>query len=254
MENLRYRIHKIIAKIIKWGHWKTLVDTCVALSTIVTLLVVFWTLQEMQIQRDRAYAPFIVIEDTQAHIAWKGISSDNSADTPVRENPLVKDGDAVNSIVISVNVRNIGVGVAKNIRITINSENLLYDMVETLNQKTRYDPPGYELFEDGGLYFDNWGVITSSQKVNIIEKLFLLPNNEESFPISLPPIYTDIIREFYVNSLDDMLGSYPLTVNVSYQDIQEKNYHIKIKLYVERLHLGYGNDGSGNATYKIRSK
>lgn len=61
-------IKKGIKCILEWKHWKTALETTVAISTIASLLVVFWTLQEMQIQRDRAYSPCIVIEDKQVPI------------------------------------------------------------------------------------------------------------------------------------------------------------------------------------------
>lgn len=35
-----------VGKFIKWKHWKTALDTAVALSTVVTLLVVFWTMKK----------------------------------------------------------------------------------------------------------------------------------------------------------------------------------------------------------------
>ena len=145
-------IIKGINKLFKWKYWKSALDTAVSVSTIATLLVVFWTLKEMQIQRERAYNPYIVVVDTQVHIDWDGIVSDDSVSTPAGKNPLIKDGDIVNPTVIIVNARNIGVGVAKRIHVTIDTEKLLYDMVDALNQNAQYNPSRYKLSEDGGTH------------------------------------------------------------------------------------------------------
>lgn len=71
-----------INQFFKWKHWKPALDTAVAVSTVATLLVVFWTLKEMQIQRDRAYSPFIIIEDMQVHIDWDKIALDDDVSIP----------------------------------------------------------------------------------------------------------------------------------------------------------------------------
>jgi len=140
---------KFFSAIYEWRHWKALLDTAVALSTVFTLIIVFWTLKEMQIQRDRAYAPFIIVENTQVHVAWSGYPSDG---TPVKKNPFINEDDIENSLFISLNIRNIGVEVAKNICISINIENLIYNMVDGLDKKTGYDTRRYKLLEDGDIF------------------------------------------------------------------------------------------------------
>lgn len=244
-----------IKQIFKWKHWKIALDTAVTITTVTTLLVVFLTLKEMQTQRDRAYSPFIIIEDTQVHIDWNGIASDDGVSMSVGENPLVKDGDIVNPMVVSVNAQNIGVGVAKQIHVTINTEKLLYDMIDALNKNTQYNPLRYKLNEDGGvLYLFKGTNSLGSSKITYSDKLYLLPNAEESFNIVIPPLFISVVEEFFVENLRELLENYPLTLNVSCQDIQEKDYPSEIRLFCEPLLLTYGTDGSGYATYKIKSK
>ena len=238
----------------KWKHWKNTLDTVVALSTVATLIVVLLTLNEMQIQRDKAYIPFIIVEDTQVHIEWDGTESDDGA-VPAGENPLVEDGDKVNPMTVPINARNIGVGVAKQIHITVNMEELLYEMVDALNQNAHYVQPHYKLNEDGGtLYFLKGNDSIGSNKTIYFDKLYLLPNAEESFSIGIPPLFIIVVREFFIENSHDLLKNYPLVFNVSCQDIQGKDYTSQIKLFFELSFLTNGSDGSGYATYNIKSK
>ncbi len=242
-------------KFIKWRYWKCALDTAVALSTIASMLLVFWTLKEMQIQRDRAYSPLIVIGDTRVHIDWNGITSDDGVSEHVDENPLVEDGDTVNPMMVSANARNIGVGVAKKIHITINIEKLLYEMVEDLNNNIQHESLRYKLLKDGEiLYLSNGTESLGSSQIMYLDKLYLLPNAEESFIMVIPPLLTSLVREFYIEGLQELLENYSFIVNVSYQDIQEKEYTTEIRMFFEPFISAHGSDGSGYATYQIKSK
>jgi hypothetical protein len=218
----------------RWKCWKTVLDTLVSLSTIVSLFIVYGTLREMQIQRDRAYSPLIIIEDTKVHINWDGIASDDGVSASVGINPLVKDGDVVNPVMVSVNARNIGVGAAKKIHVTINSEKLIYDMIETLNKNLKYESKKYELNKDGDiLYLFNGTNSLGANEIIYSDKPFLLPNAEENFTIGIPPLLNSIVKEFYVKGLQELIKNFPITLNVAYQDIQGKKYSSEIKLYYE---------------------
>jgi len=209
----------------------------------------------MQIQRDRAYSPLLVVEDTEVNIEWDGTNLEDCVSTTAKKNPFIKDDDIVNPIIVSVNARNIGVGVAKNIHVAINAESILYDMVDLLNHVTQYNPPCYELFSDGGvLYFNNGKAVVGSNRINYTDKLYLLPNAEESFSIAIPPLLLNVVREYYIEGKHDLLSNYLIVLNVFYQDIQGKDYNSEIRLYFETLYAAFDPTGSGVATFRIRSK
>ena len=240
---------------VKRINWRTVLDILVSLSTIVSLLVVYGTLREMQIQRDKAYSPLIVIEDTQVHIDWNGNAKDDLVSEPASINPLVKDGDVVNPIMVKVNALNIGIGVANKIQVTINLEELFYDMVEELNKNSHSDSLRYELNRDDNIlyFFDGTKSLGSNEKINSV-KLYLLPNAEENYTIGIPPLLNSIVKEFFVQGIQSSLKNYSFTLNVTYQDIQGKDYSSEIELYCEPLLSSYEADGSGYATYQIKSK
>lgn len=239
-----------IISFFKWKHWKAVLETSVAISTVATLFVVYWTLKEMQIQRDRTYSPFIIIEDTQVHIDWNEIEAGDHA--LVDKNPLVKEGETVNPVLVSVNVQNIGVGVATQIHTIIDAKKLLYDMVDALNQNIEHDSVQYKIHEDEGvLYFSNGGKTLGSGPITQTNRLYLLPNGEDSLIIGISPLFTMIVREFFIQDLGNMLEDYPLTLSISYQDVQGISYSSELTLLCEPVFLTYRGDGSGYATYKI---
>ncbi len=242
------KINTIIRK------WKIILNVLVSLSTIFSLILVFVTLREMQIQRDRAYTPLIVIEDTQVNIEWNGCGSDDGS-MPVGKNPLVKDANDVNPTMITVKASNIGVGVAKKIRVTINTEKLLYNMFDTLNKETQYNPIRYELNKDGDqfCYYDGTKNFIADI-ATYYEKNYLLPNAKEGFTIEISSVLTNIVKAFFIEGEGELLENYPITLKVSYQDIQGKDYTSEIKLILKEISLDYGSDGSGYATYQIKSK
>ena len=182
-----------------------ILGTVVALIAAVISLV---TLFEMKIQRNNAYMPTIVFETAQVNTDLGG----------AYEN-------------ITFSTRNIGVGVAKKITFTLDSSNFIR-WLELYNDMNPEDPYTYEIKGDV------FQVTMGGQKIGFStdyksEKLFLLPNAEESYEFALPAHYTIMLYEIYKHAENGAIDFPDLEIEVSYFDVQNVQYKETINLSVK---------------------
>jgi hypothetical protein len=224
---------------------KTAFEILVAISTIVSMVLVFFTLREMQIARDRSYAPKLVIEDKDVSIAW---SSSNETDSSSMANPYVSDDEMINPLSVRIKCYNIGVGVAQDIQLhfPVNNFENLFNYLETQFPNNDYK---YEQFGNMVWYTID-GVGFGIPATPNFSKVYLLPNAEETFEFGLS-FYLDIVREIYVKSGTGVLGIPNIQLIVSYKDIQGKLYEENILLGIENIIMGSDENGNGYATYRI---
>jgi hypothetical protein len=55
MSRSSYLAKKRLVSFFHWKHWKATLELFVAVSAIISMLLVYFTLREMQIERDNAY-------------------------------------------------------------------------------------------------------------------------------------------------------------------------------------------------------
>ena len=194
-----------------------ILGTVVALIAAIISLV---TLREMKIQRNNAYMPTIVFETAKVGTDATQFGIDFSDDT--YDN-------------ITFLTRNIGVGVAKKLTYALDSSNYVrwLEFYNTLNPE---DPYTYEIKGDV------FSVTMDGQKIGFPaketrEKLFLLPNAEESYNFVLPSEYTVLLYEIYKHAKTWELDIPDLEVEVSYSDVQNVQYKEIIRLSVRTFLL-----------------
>ena len=255
MSQSSYLAKKRLVAFFHWKHWKATLEAFVAVSAIISMLLVYFTLREMQIARDNAYAPCLIIEDSKVNIRWDG--SEAASQTKDEKNPYMSDGETENPLFVPFHVKNIGVGIAKNVHIEINVEKTMSGWVDLLN-KELVNKPGvytYTLKNDSGvLYFDNGSQPMGSNPEMVGEKLYLMANAADDLQCAFSPLMALCIKEFIVNGQSDLLSDNPIRVYISYQDVQGKNLSTELFLYVDMNFLTLAPDGSGYATYTIRVK
>lgn len=239
----------------RWKHWKAALEVFVAISTIISMLLVYLTLREMQIARDNAYAPCLIIEDSKVNIRWDG--SESAAQTKDEKNPLMSEGETENPLLVPFHVKNIGVGIARNVHMEINVENTMRGWVDLLNKElvNKSGVYPYKLKNDSGvLYFDNGCHPVGSNPIIVGEKLYLMANAADDLQCAFSPLMVLCINEFIINWKDELLSANPIRVYITYQDVQGKNLSTELFLYVDIDFLSRESDGSGYATYTIWAK
>ena len=182
-------VKKQLVTFFHWKHWKATLEAFVAVSAIISTLLVYFTLREMQIARDNTYAPCLIIEDSKVNIRWDGPGVVSQTKDEI--NPLMSDGETENPLVVPFHVKNIGIGIAKNVHIEINVESTMSRWVDLLNKKLINKPDicTYTFENDMGvLYFDNGSKRVGSSPEMVGEKLYLMANAADDLQCAFSPL------------------------------------------------------------------
>jgi len=205
-------------KCIKSNFKKLTVDNVINIIgqflTLLSLLFVFLTLKEMQIQRDRAYMPQIVA-DCKDNIELKWT---NQSDF------VYLNSDDQDFVQTYLDIYNIGVGIAKNIEFEWGDSNLS-DLNEIINNNTKdisVNLINQKLFvkssmkEFGGLELEKKDTLN-----------FLASSSEKSYKLKIPYAYLVCYKIMLIEQIKDIP---PLSLNISYKDIQGKSYKQSIHI------------------------
>lgn len=247
------RFFSKIKPLMKSEHFKTCVEGVVAIATIlatvaalVAVSIANDTLKEMQIERDHSYQPCLVFEDKQIDITW------GDQDVLAQKNPMVSPDETENPLGIKIKALNIGVGVAKNIKILFKMDTL--DKWITLLQKERPEKEYSHRISSEGLEVILDGKKTTYSTHVQSTKLYLLPNAEESFEVILPIEYSSVIHKIYEEfqiGRDDLA---PIETVIEFEDIQGKSYSQDVSFAVQTLFLTSDGKENGYASYRIIMK
>lgn len=216
-------------------------------ATMVSAIIVVFTLHEMQVQRNNAYMPDIIFETVTVNISWGEPEKLNATfiDTELETNPSS----------VHIPSRNIGVGVAKKITYSLDSSNYIsllsvYNELMPENQYTYNQNGNFLSIHDGN---GSMGFNANCQS----EKVFLLPAAEEAYDFVLPMQYTTLLQEIYSSChARPRRNPQPVNIpdiklNVSFEDVQGVKYSKTIPLAIEILFFAEDEDGNGMATYQI---
>jgi hypothetical protein len=210
----------------------------VAIATIISVILVGWTLKEMQIQRNNSYNSVIVFEPKDITVTTNSFNV-NTIDNYGGENLQF----------ITLPAYNVGVGAAHSIKITIDYEPIIYTLqqLQSVDTQTEYNWGGASAGEWSKLYiyFDKFE--GSIEKQVGISSDFLLPNAENSINLNLSPMLTLLYgklgeyREKMPNELD-------LPMTIEYIDVQGRMHIEKASLYAALIGIHEDNTGI-NDTY-----
>ena len=188
-------------------------DILGTLMALVATVISLVTLFEMKIQRNYAYMPVVVFETVEEEIDLKN-----------EDRAILRQG-------IALPARNIGVGVAKKITFKLEASNFArwLDAYNALYPENAYQ---YEV--DGGVVTilrdgKTLGFSTDYE----VDKVFLLPNAEESYEFVLPAEYKALLFEIYKNANTGIIDIPGLEIKVSYYDVQNVMYEETIHLSVK---------------------
>jgi len=178
--------------------------------TLISLLLIFFTLVEMQTQRNAAYMPYIVAEfNDTVKMSWNGIDGLSFSNAPEYDNihpPIYFD------------VYNIGDGIAKNVQFQWMDNNIV-----RLSEYINDNSTDFHVNLGGQMPRISAYGIEASGKVfeRNLNYSFLSTGNYEPYKINVPYNYLLCYKFMQVASLDE----YPeIHLKVSYEDIQGKAY------------------------------
>lgn len=248
------RLEQMFVQMIEWMRAKivsfSLKETIAILTnvaTIISVIVVLLTLREMQIERNNAYRPDIAFEPVSVHFIWgQHDTYDPSGYLP---NPFA-EGD-FNPHYLHIPVKNIGVGVAKNITYSIDGLSFV-ELLNYLNELS--DENNYTCDEvNGSLLIKNeqWQRVVSVSGHTRV--LYLLPNAEETHDFFVPDVYLQLLKEVYLSCEDEPHNIPDISINLSFEDVQGVQYTSKIFLSVS-TYFYWDDDGNGSSSCQISMK
>ena len=217
------------------------------LVTILSLLLVFFTLQEMQNARNAAYRPDIYISDSGFLVIW------NSEGKLVDDYPDHLPNFYTNYDSIPMfEMKNIGIGTAKQIEFNWNYKSNIQKLCEyhysinpQVDFKCSLNNHSIFLVIDGSpTQFGNW-----NDKISFP----FLHNEEHNQSLLFPYVYQMIIKDIYSKHLTNeeissIIPKIPnIEASISYSDIQGKHYYKKLNIICNTTLASVREDSSGYA-------
>jgi hypothetical protein len=192
----------------------------------------------MQIARNNAYRPDLVLEKKQVNFTWgKGMN--------------IMHEENLNPDFITMKVYNIGVGTAKNVSIQFDLESL-DNLAETIEKTDQNDTFKYErtgdyisLTEDAckSMFFDDY----------IWEKQFILPDAQKETELYFPQACQTLLNRVFKKP-EKSITNASLHLIVAYEDVQGKEYHEDIFLDCTSKYLAHDSSDNGSCGYTIESR
>ncbi|MFA9354048.1 hypothetical protein ACXDFG_02335 [Pediococcus pentosaceus] len=191
-----------------------IIDIISSLATAISAYLVFATLKEMKEQRNSSLRPILVLSAESENLFSK------KQDTKVDYSFKGYIGNFYRPL--ELNLINIGVGPAKNIRYSFDKELLLNFLKLGANPDTKLKTKeGMITLAEKGIYV----------QVSIKEehKTHLLSNNKEKIVILMSPIFIDMIERLVIREHFEDFSNNIFCINVKYEDIQGKQYNDKLR-------------------------
>ena len=267
---------KLSAKEKNHGRWKkTLdkirgiplsdkIDIIMALLTLISVVLVGKTLTEMQIARDAAYHPCIVMNpikekaewDKEGDLLWLKDKTRSIESTYEEEG---EDGEIYGTMklplfifnpssLIKYSAVNIGVGAATEIQFVWHDENsqTLYKYLCSQDEKNK------EFFVDG----EKSDLFQCQETQFVLDKaktyslMFMEQEARDTYDLYFPVQYSILSGMIMKNYAS---GTEPLPImllTIQFKDIQNKTFQETIAITLTMVERNDNTDGSGNVTYQ----
>lgn len=224
----------------------TISDLIGVVSTIlsfITLLVVFFTLQEMKKQRNNQYKPLIVLERTEFRLCQ------NNAEKELMKQILPNASCVTINNSIGIKVKNLGLYPARDVEILIDKANIK----KITNQFKEVDFTDIVISPDGSDYINssNGSEYHFDHKF-IFQVPYLLGDGGNEETIMIPNIYTLLAKKILIHEPFQWDFDYlNIEVNVNYSDMCGKKYNKQIKLYFDIKGMSVSREGEGGGDFVL---
>lgn len=230
---------------------KFICEIITSLTAVISAIIVLLTLREMQIQRNNAYMPDLIIETLHFIVTWGDTTEFSHA---------IKKASTANEIEVTparikLHVRNIGVGVAKKLSLSITTDNYISWLLflKKLNPEIQYsfkqlDQSTLKITKEDHMLICHFGAE---------KKPFLLDSSKEVFDYEITN-YTDLLCDIALSLAskdkhNEMFNIPDLKIRASFEDVQGKKYNKEILLKTTFSYISF-SDCNGYAPCQIEMK
>ena len=245
--------------------YKTVVEIIQSFSTVLSVILFFLTLKEMQRERNTAYAPDLVVDSIEMGMVWdeRGNLYDDLDKGPYSLQCWDKDGFYYNTEPI-LQLYNIGLGNAKRITIEWDFGNDLLRFSELLNTCdgicTSIEEPDEYCLNYGFQINGSRDEVTYGIPIENNTVEYLIGSGQQYREIEFPQVYYNLLRETAIIKTDEKNSRYldaqsipPIHLLLSYYDIQGVYYSKRISIDITCNLLDGNPNSDGCCIYTLRS-
>lgn len=219
--------------------WK-IVGLIVPFATILSVLLTYFTLREMKEERESAYRPNIQFNSVEFIFQ---ISEDMELSPQVENCPIYtadEYGNADYHFKLNLEARNIGVGTAKDVIISITEESS-FKAIEEFNIQSTYCDMKYDKGIHGyWMEYSNKTYADLLQFEDTYEVPYILPNAEDVRDYELPDVYYCLInamriehQNVYYDPFSESIMIPDIEIEIEYSDVQGVQYKEKAYIHTE---------------------
>lgn len=218
-----------------WWHY------CIEIFQILSTFLVLFTLLEMRKERDYAYQPDLLIDNTNIYIERKG-NRVYFKEKCIEKNDIDRDH-------VTTRVYNAGVGIAKNASFTINMDSL-DDFIMYIRKEYC---PNIQIQRVNSFYTFSFGMINIHSGGEI---LFIKSQAQEIYKVNEMTIIGWILRQMFMEEMtfDELQKKLPISfppihAEIVYYDVQNIQYKKYIELNIS--FLSFTQDAESNLIGEI---
>ena len=231
---------------------KRYIGTTEVFISCVSMLLVLFTLFEMQVARNHTYMPDLYFEKTTVIVTWdsNGLKSENNEKDDILES-YAQTTKYIDTIPL-IKLTNIGVGTAKKIRLEWKHNDNMKELSNYLYVLNKDVDFMYNIDKSFTTIKSNDTIRQTSSKP--VGEITYMKNEDQNHGIVLPYEYLECIRHTCYNYKEGGLKFPDIEISVRYYDIQNKVYHSNRTIQLKLLILTRNPDGSGYAVIDILEK
>lgn len=228
-------------------------DRSIIVQTIISLvstLLVLFTLFEMQAERNAAYRPSLSINNTEIAFAWDTEKTLVNTDEMSADVSKFIDETTTINHTPKIRIHNIGVGTAKTVEFAWNNEENINQFIQAL-----------EKYCDICITIDNNGLLSIEKDTQRIGTGLPSKTTFEFVSNSTENTYSIVFPDLYFYFMSQLCSHVPLSeldirfsLTVTYCDIQGKSYSESIILTPKQYFSTYNEDNSGFGIYTLISE
>ncbi|MGM9659508.1 MAG: hypothetical protein ACI3WQ_02805 [Faecousia sp.] len=218
------------------------------LIEIISILLVLFTLIEMNIERNNAYLPDIYFNNTVFIIGWDKegtLSSDSSNEQVFQYYSTLTD---FTNEVPQIKFTNVGMETAKYVHIEWDHSNNMKALSHFFVNASKESLFSYEVTDSFTIIKTNNSKITTISNHSL--DITYMKNESQEEQILLPLEYWECIKINCYNGADMEIPD--LKIRLRYSDIQGKEYHVEKIMKIVPLYKVTNLDNSGYAVFEVR--
>lgn len=243
-----------------------IIDSIMAFFTLISLILLWYSIVEMKRDRDAAYRPSLLMNPIEYTITWndKGEEEWLSSSKPQKEGSvnILEDGKVHVSLEIpvilfredgleTISIVNVGVGAAKNIVFRWNRNNI--DSLQ--KQLLEIDSSRKDFCSvDKNITFTINKHIVAADMPKDYRLMYMLADAKQTYTIPIPTSYTILIHEIFKAAKEkekDTIAHF--TLEIEYTDVQGKRFSDTCFIFAKKVFSKDDLNNKNCVTYQLSS-